>query len=169
VVAAAAIFAGGWKVEDWRATDALDSEKAAHASDVASLKNQWQTKLDAAQALLTEAIAERDAERQANDIAREDAANAYAKQIGQIKAAAGLAAADAQRVRDELAAATTAGRAPGGTDAVRQAAAGAPCSGGGGAAVCGLLSRAVELAQRCTDAAGTQHAALVEAVNSWPR
>jgi len=170
--ASAALFAGGWKVEGWRATDALDTEKAAHARDVKALQDDWQAKLNAAHALLTQAIAERDAQRQANATAREDAANAYTKQIAQLKAAAGAAAADADRVRRDLASAEAAGRAARGGSSVQQggqAAAGSPACSGSGAAICGLLSRTIDLATRCADAAGTQHAAVVEAVASWPR
>jgi hypothetical protein len=169
VVAAAAIFAGGIKVESWRDTGALDTEKAAHISDVAALKTEWQGKLDAAQALLTEAIKERDAERQANATAREDAANAYTKQIASLKAAAGAADARAQRVRDELAAAIAAAGAAGGNGAVPQAGPGAAACSGSGAEACRLLGRAIDLARRCTEAAADQHAALTEAVAAWPR
>src|SRR5580700_8659313 len=111
VVAAAAIFAGGWKVEGWRDTGALDTEKAAHVSDVAAIKTEWQTKLDAAQALLTEAIAERDAERSANAAAREAAQNVHEATIAKLSANAASTAAELGRVRNDLAAAEAAGRA----------------------------------------------------------
>jgi len=167
--ASAALFAGGWKVEGWRATDALDTEKAAHARDVKALQDDWQAKLNAAQALLTQAIAERDAQRQANATAREDAANAYTKQIAQLKAAAGAADARAQRVRDELAAAIAAAGAAGGNGAVPQTGPGSAACSGSGAEACRLLGRAIDLARRCTEAAAEQHSALAEAVASWPR
>lgn len=169
VVAAAAIFAGGIKVESWRDTGALDTEKAAHVSDVAALKTEWQGKLDAAKALLTQAIAERDAQRQANATAREDAANAYTKQIAQLKAAAGAADARTQRVRDELAAAIAAAGATGSNGAVPQTGSGPAACSGSGAEACRLLGRAIDLARRCTEAAAEQHSALAEAVASWPR
>jgi Skp family chaperone for outer membrane proteins len=169
VVAAVAAFAGGAKVEAWRDTGALDAEKAAHVADVTALQKQWQTKLDAAQALLTEAIAERDAQRQANATAREDAANVYTKQIAQLKAAAGAADSRAQRVRDELATAIAAARTAGGNGAVPQTGSGTAACGGSGAAACGLLERAIDLARRCTEAVGQQHAAVAEAVAAWPR
>jgi hypothetical protein len=167
--ASAALFAGGWKVEGWRATDALDTEKAAHARDVKALQDDWQAKLNAAQALLTQAIAERDAQRQANATAREDAANAYTKQIAQLKAAAGAADARAQRVRDELAAAIAAAGPAGGNGAMPQTGPGPAACSGGGAEACRLLGRAIDLARRCTEAAAEQHSALAEAVASWPR
>jgi hypothetical protein len=169
MVAAVAAFAGGAKVEAWRDTGALDAEKAAHVADVTALQKQWQTKLDAAQALLTEAIAERDAQRQANATAREDAANVYTKQIAQLKAAAGAADARAQRVRDELAAAIAAAGAAGGNGAVPQTGPGSAACSGSGAEACRLLGRAIDLARRCTEAAAEQHSALAEAVASWPR
>jgi Skp family chaperone for outer membrane proteins len=169
VVAAAAIFAGGIKVESWRDTGKLDTEKFAHQKDVKDLRDEWQAKLDAGQALLTQAIKERDEARQANATAREDAANAYTKQIAQLKAAAGAADARAQRVRDELTAAIAAAGTAGGNGAMPQTGSGAaPCSGSG-AATCAVLSRAIDLARRCTEAVGQQHAAVVEAVASWPR
>jgi hypothetical protein len=169
VVAAAAIFAGGIKVESWRDTGALDTEKAAHVSDVAALKTEWQAKLDAGQALLTQAIKERDEARQANATAREEAANAYTKQIASLKAAAGAADARAQRVRDELTAAIAAAGATGGNGAVPQTGSGPVACSGSGAEACRLLGRAIDLARRCTEAAAEQHAALVDAVGSWPR
>jgi hypothetical protein len=168
-VAAAAAFGGGFKVEQWRSTDAFDTEKAAHAKDVQDLKDQWQAKLNASQALLTKAIKERDEARQANATAREDAANAYTKQIAQLKAAAGAADARAQRVRDELTAAIAAAGAAGGNGAVPQTGPGSAACSGSGAATCAILSRAIDLARRCTEAVGQQHAAVVEAVASWPR
>jgi Skp family chaperone for outer membrane proteins len=167
--ASAALFAGGWRVESWKAADALDTEKAAHARDVKALQDDWQAKLNAAQALLTQAIAERDAQRQANATAREDAANAYTKQIAQLKAAAGAADARAQRVRDELAAAIAAAGPAGGNGAMPQTGPGPAACSGGGAEACRLLGRAIDLARRCTEAAAEQHSALAEAVASWPR
>jgi hypothetical protein len=169
VVAAAAIFAGGIKVESWRDTGALDAEKAVHVSDVAALKTEWQGKLDAAQALLTEAIKERDAERQANATAREAAQNVHEATIAKLSANAASSAAELGRVRNDLAAAEAAGRAARSADPMRQAAAGAPACSGSGEAVCGLLDRALDLAKRCADAAGSQHAGVVEAVAAWPR
>ena len=167
--ASAALFAGGWRVESWKAADALDTEKAAHARDVKALQDDWQAKLNAAQALLTQAIAERDAQRQANATAREDAANAYTKQIAQLNAAAGAADARAQRVRDELAAAIAAAGPAGGNGAMPQTGPGPAACSGGGAEACRLLGRAIDLARRCTEAAAEQHSALAEAVASWPR
>jgi hypothetical protein len=169
LIGAAAAFGGGFKVEQWRSTDALDAEKIAHARDVKALQDDWQAKLNAGQALLTQAIKERDEARQANATAREEAANAYTKQIAQLKAAAGAADARAQRVRDELAAAEAAGRSAGGGSPVRQAEGSALACSGSSATALGLLSRAIDLARRCTEAASEQHAALTEAVASWPR
>jgi Skp family chaperone for outer membrane proteins len=169
VVAAVAAFAGGAKVEAWRDTGALDTEKAAHARDVKALQDEWQAKLNAGQALLTQAIKERDAERQANATAREDAANAYTKQIASLKAAAGAADARAQRVRDELTAAIAAAGTAGGNGAMPQTGPGPAACSGGGAEACRLLGRAIDLARRCTEAAAEQHSALAEAVASWPR
>jgi hypothetical protein len=163
------IFGAGVKVEGWRDTGALDSEKTAHANDVKGLQDQWQKKLDAGQDALRKAQADLEVERNANQIAREDAQNAHEATISKLKTAAGLAAADAQRVRDELAAAQAAGRAASGGSPVRQTEGSTAACSGSGSAICGLLSRAVDLAQRCTDAAGTQHAAVVEAVSAWPR
>jgi hypothetical protein len=169
VVAAAAIFAGGIKVESWRDTGALDTEKAAHVSDVAALKTEWQGKLDAAQALLTQAIKERDAEREANATAREAAQNVHEATIKKLAATAASTAAELGRVRDDLAAAEAAGRAARSADPMRQTAAGATACSGGSEAICGFLDRAIDIAKRCSDAAGTQHAGVVEAVASWPR
>jgi hypothetical protein len=169
VVAAVAAFAGGAKVEAWRNTGALDTEKAAHVSDVAALQKQWQAKLDAGQALLTEAIKERDAERSANAAAREEAQNVHEATIAKLSANAASTAAELGRVRNDLAAAEAAGRAARGADAVRQAAAGAPPCSGGSEAICGLLQRTLDLAKRCADDFGIQHAAAVEALATWPR
>jgi hypothetical protein len=169
VVAAAAIFAGGWKVEGWRATDALDTEKAAHARDVKALQDDWQAKLNAAQALLTEAIKERDAERAANAAAREAAANVHEATIAKLSATAASTAAELGRVRNDLAAAEAAGRAARSEDPVRQAAAGAAACSGSSEAICGLFYRALDIAKRCADSAGSQHAAAVEALATWPR
>jgi hypothetical protein len=168
-IGAVLLVGAGWRVATWRDAGALATEKAAHAQDVHDLQQQWQAKLDAGQEALRKAQADLQVERDTNDIAREDAQNAHDATISKLKAAAGLAAADAQRVRDELAAAQAAGRPAGGSSPVQQAEAGAAACSGRGAAICGLLSRAVGLAQRCTDAAGEQHAAVVEAVASWPR
>jgi hypothetical protein len=169
VVAAAAIFAGGIKVESWRDTGALDTEKAAHKQDVKDLQDQWQAKLDAGQALLTQAIKERDEARQGNSTAREAAQNVHEATIKKLAASAASTAAELGRVRDDLAAAEAAGRAARSADPVRQTTAGTPACSGSGEAVCGLLDRALDLAKRCSDAAGTQHAGVVEAVAAWPR
>jgi hypothetical protein len=169
VVAAGAIFAGGAKLEGWRDAGELGTEKLAHKTDVDGLKDQWQQKLDAEHKLLTQAQADLEAERSLNQIAKENAEHAYQADIAKRQAAADRATADAQRVRDELTAAIAAGRPASGTDPVLQAGQAASCSGSGGGAVCGLLGRAIDLAARCADAAGKQHAAVVEAVAEWPQ
>jgi hypothetical protein len=169
VIAAGTLFAGGWKVEGWRDAGELDTEKLAHSKDVGDLKQQWSDKLDAEHKLLTQAQADLEAERKLNEIAKENAERDYQVDLAKRQAAADRAAADTQRVRDELAAAIAAGRPASGSDPVRQAGQGASCSGSGGGAVCGLLGRAIDLATRCADAAGKQHAALVEAIGEWPQ
>jgi hypothetical protein len=167
--ASAALFAGGWRVESWKAADALDTEKAAHARDVKALQDDWQAKLNAAQALLTEAIKERDAERSANAAAREAAQNVHEATIAKLSANAASTAAELGRVRNDLAAAEAAGRAASGGGPMRQTEAGAAACTGSSEAICGFLARALDIAKRCSDAAGTQHAGVVEAVASWPR
>ena len=169
VLAVVASFGGGVEVKGWRDASALDAEKASHVKDVQALKDEWQGKLNAAQTLMNQAVAERDAERQANDLAREDAQNAHEATIKKLQAAVSVAASDAQRVRNELAAAEAAGRSASGSGSVQQGAASAPCSGPGGATACGLLSRAIDLARRCAETSGEQHAAVVEAIASWPK
>ncbi len=170
--AAGAIFAGGWTVQGWHDAGKLDAEKAAHQADVTSIKNQWQTKLDLEHAAYMQAVSDRDAERTAYQKQRQDAEDEHEKTVAKLKASSARATADAQRLRDDFAAAIAASRATSGNDSVRSAggqAASARCGGPGGEAACRFLDRALDLAKRCADVAGEQHAAAVEAVSAWPK
>ncbi len=168
--AAGAIFAGGWTVQGWYDAGKLDAEKAAHQADVTSLKNQWQAKLDLEHAAYQQSLADRQTEREVSAKQRQEAERAHQIETDRLRAVAVRNAADSQRVRDDLAAAIAAGRVTGGGSCpVQQAGAGASCSGTSGGAICGLLSRALDLAARCADSLGQQHAAVVEAVSEWPK
>lgn len=170
VVAAGAMFAGGARVEGWRDAAALGAEKLAHQADVAKLDHDWNLNLEAMRKLADAAQADLDAERKANEIARENADVAHAKTIAALKLAADRNNADTQRVRDQLATdAAAAMRASGNSGEPGQASAGASCGGPGGAATYRFLSRALDLAARCSDAIGQQHAAVILAVDSWPK
>jgi hypothetical protein len=169
LVAAGAAFGGGWSVESWRAAGQIDSEKLRHQADVAKLQQDWVANIEAMRKLADQAAAERDAEREANDLAKMDAEKTYERKLAALQAEAGRINADAQRVRDDLAAAVAAAHVSAHSDPV-QGAGGAPdCSSPSGSAACGLLGRAIDLAARCAQVAGQQHAALVEAVQSWPK
>jgi hypothetical protein len=169
VLAAGAIFAGGIRLEGWRDAEALGKEKLAHQADIASLKTQWQDRLDAEHKLLTQATADLDAERLADQIRKEKAEHDNQIETDRLRAAAVRNATDTQRVRDELAAAQAAGRPAGGSSPVQTVGAGPGCGGSGGFAACGFLDRAVAILERCSRVAGEQHAALVEAVAEWPK
>ncbi len=169
-VAAGALFAGGWTVEGWHDAGKLDAEKAAHQADVVSLKAQWQAKLDLEHAAYQQSLADRETERQAYQTQLQEAERVHQAETSRLQAVAVRNAADGQRVRSDLAAAIAAGRVTGGNSCpVQQAGAGASCSGTSGGAICGLLSRALDLAARCADSLGQQHAAVVEAVSEWPK
>ena len=168
--AAVALVAAGAKLESWRDTGALDAEKAAHQADVASLKTQWQAKLDLEHAAYQQSLADRQTELEASAKQRQEAERAHQIETDRLRAVAVRNAADSQRVRDDLAAAIAAGRVTGGGSCpVQQTGAGPSCSGTSGGAICGLLSRALDLAARCADSLGQQHAAVVEAVSEWPK
>ncbi|SRR6266403_2380582 len=170
VAAAVALVAAGAKLENWRDTGALDAEKAAHQSDITSLRIQWQTKLDLEHAAYRQSLSDREDERKAYQTQRQEAERAHQIETDRLRAVAVRNAADSQRVRDDLAAAIAAGRVTGGGSCpVQQAGAGPSCSGTSGGAICGLLSRALDLAARCADSLGQQHAAVVEAVSEWPK
>ena len=168
MVAAGALFAGGWTVESWRASGQLEAETLKDSQDVAKLQSDWAANMEAANKIVDQARADLDGERAVDQQARNNAEAKYAKDIAGRDAVNDRLAHDAQRVRDELAAAKFAAGAAGGGP-VQQAGSSAPCSGSGCAAGAGLLSRAIDLAERCAKAAGQQHAAVVEAVESWPK
>jgi len=169
VLAAGAMFAGGVRVEGWRDDKALATEKAAHVADVQALKDQWQDKLNAEHDLLTQAQADLETERLADQRQRKKAENDHLQTVTKLRALADRNATDAQRVRDTLASAQAAGRATGGGGSVQRAGSGAGCSGASGFAACGFLSRATELLERCARVADEQHAAVVEAIAAWPK
>src|SRR6266403_3269758 len=150
VAAAVALVAAGAKLENWRDTGALDAEKAAHQSDITSLKAQWQAKLDLEHAAYQQSLSDREAERQAYQTQRQEAERVHQAETDRLRAVAVRNAADGQRVRDDLAAAIAAGRVTGGGSCpVQQTGAATGCSGPSGGAVCGFLSRALDLAKRC--------------------
>ena len=169
VIGAGFVFGLGFKVESWRGTDALDTEKLAHQTDVAALKLEWGKRVDAEHGAYVKVVADREADRLANEAAREKSEDEYIRDIGRRNALANRNAGDAQRLRDDLKAAIAAGRISNRDCPVRQADPGAICSGPGGADACGFLDRALDLAKRCSETAGGQHAAVVEAVSQWPR
>src|ERR1700757_1312269 len=105
VVAAGAIFGGGWTVESWRAAAALDKEKLAHAADVQSLKDQWQQRVEQAEKVAGQTGADLDTERAMNAQEKADAEANYERELAKRDASNARLAADAGRVRDELAAA----------------------------------------------------------------
>ena len=168
--AAVGLVAVGAKLETWRDTGALDEEKLAHQADVASLKTQWQAKLDLEHAAYQQSLADRQTELEASAKQRQEAERAHQVETDRLRAVAVRNAADSQRVRSDLAAAIAAGRVTSsGSCPVQQAGPSASCSGASGSAICGFLSRALDLAKRCSDSVGTEHAAVVEAVSEWPK
>jgi hypothetical protein len=167
--AAAAIFATGWKVEGWRDAGTLGAEQLAHQHDVAKLQSDWAANITAETKRADQAEAARAADMMADEAKRQAAEDAYEKSIRKHQTDAAVAVASAQQLRDQLAAAIAAGRVAGRSGAVQPAGPGASCGGTGGAAACELLSRALDLARRCADVAGQQHAALVEALAAWPK
>jgi hypothetical protein len=169
VVAAGAIFGGGWTVESWRASGQLEAEKLKNQQDVAKLQTDWAANIEEANKIAAQAKADLDVERTLDQESRQNAEAKYAQDIAKRDAINDRLVRDAQRVRDELAAASAAASAAGGNGAVQQSGAAASCSGPSGRAICGLLSRAIDIAERCAKAAGQQHAAVVEAVDAWPK
>jgi len=168
-LAAVAMFSAVWHVAGWRDAKALATEKAAHIADVQKLKDDWQDNLDAEHKLLTQAQADLEAERLADQMQRKKAENDHLQTVTKLRVLADRNATDAQRVRDTLASAQAAGRATGGGGSVQQAGGASRCSGPGGFAACGFLERATELLERCARVADEQHAAVVEAIASWPK
>jgi hypothetical protein len=156
-------------VESWRAAGALDTEKLAHQADVEKLQADWSENMEVMRKIGEQAQAERDAERESNDLAKMDAERTYERKLAALQAEAGRIGADSQRVRDDLAAAQAAGRSGRGSGQLPAAGVGTQCGGTAGDAACGLLARALDLAKRCADVAGQQHAALIEAVSAWPK
>lgn len=169
VIAAGAIFAGGWTVESWRASGELEAAKLKDQQDTAKLQSDWAANIEEANRIAAQARADLDVERTLDQQGRQDAETKYAQDIAKRDAVTDRLARDAQRVRDELAAAQSSIRTAAGSGSMQQAGPAALCSGPGCEAGAGLLSRAIDLAERCAKAAGQQHAALVEAVDAWPK
>lgn len=169
VVAAGAIFYGGWTVESWRASGKLEAAKLKDQADVAKLQADWTANIEEANKIAAQARADLDTERAMDQQGRQDAETKYAQDIAKRDAANDRLLRDAQRVRDELASAQAAATSRGSGSAMQQAGSASPCSGPGCAAGAGLLSRAIDLAERCAKAAGEQHAAAVECVEAWPK
>jgi hypothetical protein len=163
------VFAGGIKLESWRDAGTLGAEKLAHQADIAKLQSDWAANLEAERKVADQAQADLAAERNTNEIARENAQNAYVHTVTQLRASADRNLADAQRVREQLAAAIAAGRSASGNGPVQQAAAGPVCGGASGDAACGFLARAIDILKRCAIVADEQHAAIIEAVSAWPK
>lgn len=169
VVAAGAIFAGGIRLESWRDAGELGKEKLTHERDVAKLQADWADNLAAMRKVADQAQADLETERRTNQIARENAANAYQRDVTKLRALADRNGSDAQRVRDALATAQAAGRTAGAGCQTAGAEPPARCGGASGFAACGFLDRAIETLKRCAAVADWQHAALVEAVAAWPK
>jgi hypothetical protein len=168
LIAAGAIFAGGWTVASWRASGQLEAEKLKDQQDVAKLQSDWAANIEEANKIAAQARADLDVERTMNAQEKADAEENYEKDLAKRDAANARLAADAGRVRDELAAAQSTARTAAAGGSVQQAGIPSRCSGADGDAACGFLARALDLAKRCADVAGRNHAALVEAIKSWP-
>ena len=165
----AVVFGLGWNVESWRASGQLEAEKLKDQQDTAKLQADWAANIEEANKIAAQARADLDMERTMDGQARQDAEAKYAQDVSKRDAVNDRLLRDAQRVRDELATAQVAAASGSGSGAVQQAGSSPLCSGPGCEAGAGLLSRAIDLAERCAKAAGQQHAALVEAVDSWPK
>jgi hypothetical protein len=168
-VAAGGLFYGGWHVESWRAADQLEAEQLQHQKDVAKLQADWVANIDAMRKIADQAQTELEAERQMNDLAKMEAERTYERKIAALKAQSDGLRADAQRVRDDLAAAVAASRISAHSGEVQPTGTGPDCGGASGSVACGLLGRAIDLASRCAGVAEQQHAALIEAVSAWPK
>jgi hypothetical protein len=183
LVAAAGIFAGGMTVASWRDSGALGAEKLAHKTDVDKLTADWAANLLAMREKADKEAADHEADRLANQIAKENADAAYQKKLAGLQALADRnaadsvrIAADAGRVRDELAAAIAAAGPASGSGSVPAPDLAARCSGAGGHAACGFLQRCTdllvsgrELSVRLAGLVDRKQAALTETLDSWPK